>query len=63
MKHGRCIAALICFFGTIAGAQNAAADYIVYVGSYTNTACVYPAQVWASPNGRFLYAANWQGTK
>jgi len=86
MKLGRCIAALICCFGTIAGARKAAGDYIVYIGSYTNTTAkgiyaarfdsatgalgaldlvaedVYPAQVWASPNGRFLYAANWQGT-
>ena len=67
-------------------AQTRAGDYIVYVGSYTNTTAkgiyasrfesktgalsplelvaedVYPAQVWATPNGRFLYAANWQGT-
>ena len=86
MKQGRCIAALICFFGMIAGAQKAAGDYIVYIGSYTNTTAkgiyatrfdsgtgalgvldlvaedVYPAQVWGTPNGRFLYAANWQGT-
>jgi 6-phosphogluconolactonase len=67
-------------------AQMRAGDYIVYVGSYTNTTAkgiyasrfesktgalsplelvaedVYPAQLWATPNGRFLYAANWQGT-
>jgi 6-phosphogluconolactonase len=67
-------------------AQTRAGDYIVYVGSYTNTTAkgiyasrfesktgalsplelvaedVYPAQLWATPNGRFLYAANWQGT-
>ncbi len=24
---------------------------------------VFPAQLWASPNGRFLYAANWQGSE
>src|SRR4051812_6310490 len=23
----------------------------------------YPAQLWGTPNGRFLYAANWQGTE
>jgi 6-phosphogluconolactonase len=23
---------------------------------------VYPAQLWAAPDGRFLYAANWQGS-
>jgi 6-phosphogluconolactonase len=67
-------------------AQTRAGDYIVYVGSYTNTTAkgiyasrfesktgtlsplelvaedVYPAQLWGTPNGRFLYAANWQGT-
>jgi 6-phosphogluconolactonase len=61
-------------------------DYLVYIGSYTNTTAkgiyvsefdsktgallaprlvaesVSPAQVWVSPNGRFLYAANWQGS-
>jgi 6-phosphogluconolactonase len=60
-------------------------DYLVYVGSYTNTTAkgiyvsefdsksgalsaprlvaesVSPAQLWVAPNGRFLYAANWQG--
>jgi len=60
-------------------------DYLVYIGSYTNTSArgiyvsdfdsssgslsaprlvaeaVSPAQVWVAPNGRFLYAANWQG--
>jgi 6-phosphogluconolactonase len=68
-------------------AQTPAGDYIMYVGSYTNTTAkgiyasrfdsktgtlsplelvaedVYPAQLWATPNGRFLYAANWQGTE
>ena len=24
---------------------------------------VFPAQLWAEPNGRFLYAANWQGSE
>ena len=61
-------------------------DYLVYVGSYTNTTAkgiyvsdfdsktgalsplrlvaesVSPAQVWVSPSGRNLYAANWQGS-
>jgi 6-phosphogluconolactonase len=61
-------------------------DYLVYVGSYTNTTAkgiyvsefdsktgalsaprlvaesVSPAQVWIAPDGRFLYAANWQGS-
>src|SRR5689334_19947107 len=61
-------------------------DYLVYIGSYTNTTSkgiyvsefdstsgalslprlaaesVSPAQVWVAPNGRFLYAANWQGS-
>ena len=70
----------------IAGAQKSGGDYIVYIGSYTNTTAkgiyaarfdsttgtlgvldlvaedVYPAQLWGAPNGRFLYAANWQGT-
>jgi 6-phosphogluconolactonase len=65
--------------------SQAVGDYIMYVGSYTNTTAkgiyasrfdsktgrlsplelvaedVYPAQLWATPNGRFLYAANWQG--
>jgi 6-phosphogluconolactonase len=61
-------------------------DFLVYIGSYTNTGAakgiyvsefdsqsgalsaprlvaesVSPAQVWVAPNGRFLYAANWQG--
>src|SRR5688572_8758458 len=61
-------------------------DYLVYIGSYTNTGAakgiyvsefdsrsgavtaprlvaeaVSPNQVWAAPNGRYLYAANWQG--
>jgi 6-phosphogluconolactonase len=68
-------------------AQSPLGDYIVYVGSYTNTTAKgiyaasfdsstgrltplelvaeapYPAQVWASPDGRTLYAANWQGTE
>lgn len=62
------------------------ADYLVYIGSYTNTTSkgiyvaefdstsgalsdpglvaesVSPAQLWVAPNGRFLYAANWQGS-
>ena len=61
-------------------------DYLVYIGSYTNTTAkgiyvsdfdsksgalsaprlvaesVSPAQFWIAPNGRFLYAANWQGS-
>lgn len=61
-------------------------DYLVYIGSYTNTTAkgiyvsefdsksgalsaprlvaesVSPAQLWVAPNGRFLYAANWQGS-
>ncbi len=61
-------------------------DYVVYIGSYTNTTSkgiyvsdfdsksgalsvprlvaesVSPAQLWVAPNGRFLYAANWQGS-
>jgi hypothetical protein len=37
MKQVRCAAALIFFFGMIAGAQKAAGDYIVYIGSDTNT--------------------------
>jgi 6-phosphogluconolactonase len=60
-------------------------DYLLYIGSYTNTTsrgiyvsdfdsrsgalsaprlvaeAVSPAQLWVAPNGRFLYAANWQG--
>ena len=62
-------------------------DYLVYIGSYTNTTskgiyvsdfdsksgalsplrlvaeAAFPAQLWVAPNGRFLYAANWQGTE
>ena len=61
-------------------------DYLLYIGSYTNTTskgiyvsdfdsrsgaltaprlvaeAVSPAQLWVAPNGRFLYAANWQGS-
>ena len=62
-------------------------DYLVYIGSYTNTGTakgiyvsefdstsgalteprlvaesVSPNQVWVSPNARYLYAANWQGS-
>ena len=73
-----------------APATFAAADYFVYVGSYTNPTptttsaakgiygfsfdsrtgalsplglvaeTVNPAHVWAHPNGRFLYASNWE---
>jgi len=72
------------------GAPPPAADYFVFVGSYTNPTpattsgskgiygfrfdskngtltplgvaaeTVNPAHVWAHPNGRFLYAANWE---
>jgi 6-phosphogluconolactonase len=75
----------LCWAG-IVGAQKPQADYLMYVGSYTNTTAkgiyawwfdtargalspiglvaeaVYPAQLWAAPNGRYLYAANWQGS-
>jgi 6-phosphogluconolactonase len=71
----------------VATAQQSPGDYIVYVGSYTNTTAkgiyawwfdprrgklseiglvaeaTYPAQVFGTPDGRFLYAANWQGTE
>jgi 6-phosphogluconolactonase len=73
-----------------ADAAAPAADYLVFVGSYTNptptttsaskgiysfrfdtktgtlsplglaAATVNPAHVWVHPNGRFLYAANWE---
>ena len=70
---------------TLFSAQRSA-DYLVYIGSYTNTTSkgiyvsefesksgalsaprlvaesVSPAQLWVAPNGRFLYAANWQGS-
>jgi 6-phosphogluconolactonase len=70
---------------TLFSAQRSA-DYLVYIGSYTNTTSkgIYvadfdsesgalsaprlvaesasPAQLWVAPNGRFLYAANWQGS-
>ena len=79
-----CLLFVTCI--TALGAQRAA-DYLVYIGSYTNTGTaqgiyvsefnstsgslsaprlvaesVSPAQVWVTPNGRFLYAANWQGS-
>ena len=79
------VSSLLLFQAASAAAQKPAGDYLVYVGSYTNTTAkgiyawrfdsargtlapiglvaeaVYPAQLWASPNGRFIYAANWQG--
>ena len=68
-------------------AQRPAAEFFVYVGSYTAATSkgIYawkfnaatgaltpvglvaempnPAHVWVSPNGKFLYAVNWQGTE
>ncbi len=76
--------------GALAQDKQAAGDYFVFVGSYTNPTptttsaskgiyafrfdsktgtlsaiglaaeTVNPAHVWAHPNGRFLYAANWE---
>lgn len=78
-----------CFvvLGVCLSSAQRSPDFLVYIGSYTNTGTakgiyvsefdstsgtlsaarlvaesVSPNQVWISPNGQFLYAANWQGS-
>jgi 6-phosphogluconolactonase len=78
-----CLGFVACFGLVRAQGPN---DYLVYIGSYTNTTSkgiyvsefdsntgalsaprlvaesISPAQLWVAPNGRYLYAANWQGS-
>jgi len=80
------IATVICCAILCPSAQQVQGDYLMFVGSYTNTSAKgiyvatfdsrsgdlgplelvaegpYPAQIWVSPDGRSLYAANWQAT-